>query len=508
MSPPALVTTPAISTAHQPSPAVPRRVSRRGLWRAVMGCEWRLLRSDLGAWLALALMLGCTVAALLNGQQRNTERATIVAAARQDEAQRLQTLAAQLARAERAGPAAAGVAAAEPWRDPTNPLSVGRGIGAAVVHLADAPLGIAGIGLSDLYPASFRVAVGSRDRFLFTDEIANPLHLATGSFDLVFVTVYLLPLVLLALSYNVLSGEREQGTWALTVASSAPPLSVLLAKLLVRNAGVVGVLLGGTAAGLALQGSPADAVETLQAFATWTLTVCLYGAFWVLLTLWVNSWQRDSAFNALALVMAWVLLLLVVPAAVNATAQALHPAPSRAEMVLAVRQAAVDAERDRAAEQARYLAEHGSAAPGNDRERRTLALTLVADQRADEVLARHETQVRLQRGLTDRLGLLSPPLLANEALVNLAGNGHARWDAHLQAVDAFHGQWQGFFVGLVQRGARLQGADLAQFPRFAAARLGTWAPGTAASLWAANGVLLLSTLLLTALAWRRLRHTG
>lgn len=493
------------TTLQGTATSAPYRPARWGLWRTVMGCEWRLLHRDVGAWLALVLVLSCTVAALLNGQQRLAERSAIVAAAQADERQRLQTLATQLARTAQAAQAGTAAAPVEAWRDPGNPVSVGRGIGAPIVHLADAPLGVAAIGLSDLYPATFRVAVGSRDRFLFAEEIANPLHLATGSFDLVFVTVYLLPLVLLALSYNVLSGEREQGTWALTLSSSAPPLAILLAKLVVRNAGVVAVLLLGSAAGWLLQGGPSLTAEAALAFAAWSALVVLYSAFWVLLALWVNSWQRDSAFNALALVMAWVLLLLVVPAVVNATAQALHPAPARAEMVLAVRQAAVDADRDRAAEQARFAAEHGGAAPANDRERRTLALTLLADQRADEVLARHEAQVRRQRSLTDRLGLLSPPLVVNAALVNLAGNGHARWDAYLQAVDSFHDRWQAHFVGMAQRGARVQAADLSDFPRYTVARQGTWAPGMTASLAVACGLLALCTLLLGVLASQKLR---
>ncbi len=82
--------------------------------------------------------------------------------------------------------------------------------------LPDAPLAIAAVGLSDLYPHAFKVSAGSKDSFLFVDEIANPAHLLSGSFDLAFVIVYLYPLLLLALCYNVLSGEQEQGTLALT----------------------------------------------------------------------------------------------------------------------------------------------------------------------------------------------------------------------------------------------------------------------------------------------------
>ena len=113
--------------------------------------------------------------------------------------------------------------------------------------------------------------------------------------------------------------------------------------------------------------------------------------------------------------------------------------------------------------------------------------------------------LRRQRNLTDRLGLLSPPLVVNAALANLAGNGHARWDAYLQALDNFHDQWQAHFVGMAQRGSRVKVADLSDFPRYTAARQDTWASGTAASLAGACGLLALCTLLLGVLASQKLR---
>lgn len=483
-----------------------------GLWRTVLCHEWRLLRTDAGLWLAVLLLLACMAHAVFTGQQRVAERSAAAAVALKDHGQRLQSLQRQLQDIE-AGRAAPPI---QPWRDPTNPLGVGRGSGAAIAHWTDSPLAATAVGLSDLYPASFRVGVGSRDRFLFADEIANPLQLATGSFDLAFVTVYLLPLLLVALGYNVLSGEREQGTWALTAASSAPPGPVLLAKLLLRNGIPVAVLLLCTPLALARLGAPLAQAGAATALLAWAATVLLYAGFWLLLMLWVNSWQRSSAFNAVALVLAWVLLLVVAPAAINATAQALYPAPARAEVVLAVRQAAVEAERDREAEQARFRADHGlvasagvaTAGSASSAERRTLALTLAADRRADEVLSRHEALVQQQRRLTERLGLLSPPLLVNDALAELAGNGPSRWGAYLQRVDSFHGRWQGHFVALAERGQRLSSADLTRWPRFEAGSVGVWAPGAWQRVLLAWGVLLLAAAVLGVRALRALRHAA
>jgi len=450
----------------EPRPASGDSVKASALSTA-MRCEWRLVRTDPAWWAAVAVLVGCVGYALHNGRARIDERARSVAEAQRDEARRRESLTGQLGRIER-GEAKLPDA---PFRDPRNAIYVGRGQGAAVAFLPEAPLSVAAVGLSDLYPQVLKVSAGSKDSFLFVDEIANPSHLLSGGFDLAFVAVYVYPLLLLALCYNVLSGEREQGTLALTAASSAPLTAVLGGKLLVRAGGPTAAGVAGLWGLLAVTAPAAFSREGVAMLGVLTLTIVLYGVFWVALALLVNSFRRDSAFNAVALVMAWVLLLLVLPAALNAVAQISYPAPARAEMVLAVRNAAVDAERDRDATEARYREQHpdtGGGAINDERTRRTLEVTLAADARADEVLARQEARVREQRRLSDRLAFLAPPALVHDAVAELAGNGHTRWDDYLVRVGAFHKTWQKFFVERAQRGAALRTADYALFPRFEA----------------------------------------
>lgn len=428
-----------------------------------MRCEWRQLRTDLGWWTALALLLACVFYALHNGRVRLDERARSILAEQRDETERLATLTkllGQIERGEVKPPDA-------PYRDPGNAIYVGRRQAATVAYLPDAPLAVTAVGLADLYPHSFQVSAGSKDSFLFVDEIANPTHLLSGSFDVAFVLVYLYPLVLLALSYNVLSNEREQGTLALTVASSAPLMTVLVGKLAVRTGSVIAAAIV-SIGGYLLATVPGVGFVPL---ALLTLVIGLYGLFWVALALLVNSLGRDSSFNTVALVMIWVVLLLVAPAALNATAQVLHPTPPRSEMVLAVRDAAIDAERDREATEARFRDEHrstsdGAADRGDARTQLALAVTLAADARADAMLANHEAQVRAQRRLSDRLAFLVPPVLINDAIVELAGNGPTRWDDYLERIGKFHVRWQSFFVDRASRGAALTSADYKLFPRF------------------------------------------
>lgn len=483
-------------------------------FRATMGCEWRLVRGDVGWWAAVVVLAGCVAYALHNGRVRLDDRARAVVEAGRDEARRLKGLTDLLGKIER-GEAKAPEA---PYRDPRNAIYVGRGQGAALAYLPDAPLAVAAVGLSDLYPQVLRVAAGSKDGFLFVDEVANPADLLNGTFDLAFVLVYIYPLLILAVAYNVLSGEREQGTLALIAASSAPLTRVLLGKLAVRVGGLVAAATLTLYTGLAVTAPSAFQRGGLAGLAALTLGIGLYGAFWAGLALLVNSLRRDSAFNAAALVMAWVVLLLLAPATINAAAQVLYPAPARSEMVQAVREASIDAERDRDAVEARYREEHrgvgGLAADprgvgGDDRTRRTLAVALAADARADAVLADQEARVKQQRHLCERLAYLAPPVLFHDAVVELAGNGHSRWDDYLARVGDFHTTWKAFFVDRAERNAGLTAADYAAFPRFP-----TSAPG--ASLPSEGVVRIASALSFVGLAavalflWagRRLSRAG
>jgi ABC-2 type transport system permease protein len=446
------------SLAAPPEP-VTTRPSRTSVLRTVSACEWRLARGDLGWWATVALAAACVAYASFNGHARVAERRRAVAEAFKDESRRLDSLTKLLGRIERGEVPPPDA----PYRDPRNAIYVGRGQGAAVAYLPDAPLAAAAVGLSDLYPQVLKVSAGGKDTFLFVDDVENPSLLAAGSFDLAFAVVYVLPLLILAVGYDVLSDERERGTLSLTASTSAPLPTVLAGKLFVRVGGVTLAALLTSWALLTTWSSGG-----LAAMAGLTLAVLLYAAFWATVCLFVNAWGRDSAFNAVALVAAWGVLLVVGPAMANAAAQALYPAPARSELVLAVREAAVDAERDRDAAEARYREDHrtGTDAGADGRTRRTLEVTVAADARADTILADQESQILRQRRLAEQFAFLLPPCLLYDAVAELAGNGHTRWDDYLERVAAFHARWREFFVQKARAGEPLATADYVHFPRF------------------------------------------
>ncbi|MEQ6342514.1 MAG: DUF3526 domain-containing protein [Gammaproteobacteria bacterium] len=471
---------------------------------AAMRCEWRILRLDPALWLVLAMILGMVAYALYNGETLVARQAAAVAAANTEEQERLAKLRKGLAdiQAGRVAPPDA------PFRDPRNALFVGGGSAAANVALPAQPLAITAIGQSDLYPATLRVSAGSKDTFFFADEIANPAHLLSGSFDLAFVLVFIYPLWILALTYNLVSGEREQGTLALTASCPVQVRTVMAGKLLVRAGIPMLVTVAAVFAGLALivGGTLVSAVQPL-AVLSWAMIV--YGAFWAVLAAAVNGLGRDSAYNALLLVAAWIGVLLIVPSLVNAWSEARYPSPSRAEMVLAVRAASVDADRERNAALARYQDEHPQETElqrGSYRERtlRRLAVQLAATAHSEEIMAAHEAQIQRQHALAERLAYASPALLMHDALAEIAGTGRSRYRAFFAQVDRFHQEWREFFISRAQAEQMLTAGDYSHFPQFSFADN----PGTGILSRVASALIGIGVpfLLLAAMAARGLRR--
>ncbi|WP_457798441.1 DUF3526 domain-containing protein [Methylocystis sp. S23] len=424
--------------------------------------ETLILRRERAVWLALGALVAAILFSLSTSAARVEARKSIVAAARAEEALRLEGLKNTLATLEK------GEAKEEPppYRDPRNAAFMGGGPAARVAALAAAPLAIAAIGQSDLFPPVVKVTTGSKDGFLYADEIENPANLMSGSTDLAFVVVFVYPLVILALAFNLLAGEREQGTLAMTLASARKPGAALAGKFAARAlAPVMATLLAATAGVAFFAG--AGAVLSAS-FAKLAAIVLVYGLFWAALAGAVDGLGKSSAFNALALICAWVVLTMLAPAGINSLAGYAHPAPSRIDMVLAARAASTDADKARDAALARYLDEHQGEKRDRAREGtlRRLATQEAAFERVEGVIARHDAQLDRQRALADRLGFLSPALLTYRALADVAGSGEARYRGFLDRIASFHVEWRDFFLSRARAAAPMTAADYDALPRF------------------------------------------
>jgi ABC-2 type transport system permease protein len=322
-----------------------------------------------------------------------------------------------------------------------------------------ADLAALAIGQADLLPYYFRMTTDAKESVLAATELENPQRLLAGRFDLSFVVIYLLPLLILALSYNLLSAEKEQGTLALALSQPTSLRTLLLLKIAPRLLLFFALIVACAIGAAAVAGLSVTSSATVVKLVMWIGIVSLYGLFWFVLAIAVAALDKPSAANAVILAGAWVLLVVLVPSALSLLAEAWYPVPSRVRMVQAVREASDEATAAGSQLLSRYYEDHPDLAPAEaDAEKAMSDFTAVriavaddVEQRVRPVIDEYARQLAGQQLLVDRLRFLSPAVLLQDALNDLAGAGAARHRHFMTQVESYHAAWRAYFQPRVLR---------------------------------------------------------
>jgi ABC-2 type transport system permease protein len=298
-----------------------------------------------------------------------------------------------------------------------------------------APRGLAGVVDREAGPTRVEVTTAPVLEAKARDAL-DAQRLAAGPLDLLFVLIQLLPLVVIALSYDIVSGDRERGTLALLLAQPLRLRDLLVAKSAARllALGAVGLVASAVAwaSGAISVGDGSDLGETLAMGGL----VVLWTAFWFAAALAVNAWGGASSTNALVLMTLWLGLVVVGPGLLRAGVEAANPPPSRVALATAARDAATASEEAIEAIEGDHRAGKEAERPGmgagkEAAERELRARLAPLDAGFDEALG-------AQQGAVDWLRVLSPALTASEGLVALAGEDVARRREWLVDVKAWH----------------------------------------------------------------------
>ena len=428
-----------------------RRPARASMLRQ----ELQLLRREgLAHWALIALTL-LLVTAALNARALLDVQARTAAALEDEAAETTRALAAQAAR---------GVATA------TSPGGVGYSVLTKPVVLPTAALGALAVGQSELLPAWYSVTARGAHLFLTRNEPDNPLRLAVGNFDPAFVIIWLLPLVVIALSFNVVSAERERGVLALALAAGVSPTGFILGKVVARALLVFVSLWIALLAAAFAAGIPLAFAGGVLPLLLWSAIATLYAAFWFALALFVNSRPRASDQNAGLLAGAWLVLVVLLPALTHLAATTVFAAPSRVALTTELREASETADRAAAEARDRYFFDHPELKGDNaDRSAyfRSVAESEVSIATAIAPrLAQFEVQAQRQQDLVEVLQFLSPATMTWQSLTALAGSDGARHREFRGQTIAFHERWSAFFREPLLRGATLTPMAYAALPQF------------------------------------------
>ena len=408
--------------------------------------EWRVLSASAIVRIVIAVFgIALLLASLIGGARAARERATIAEFAQRGGIARSQT----------------------PLSMPADVAANERG---RLALLPVAPLAALAVGQGDVYPNYIKVTARSLDALVSGDQIEHPLAVSNGQFDAAFVVLFLYPLLIFAISFDLTAGERDRGTLRMVLAQPVTLSEVVAGKMLVR-AVQLAVPLVVIPIVVAALSSPIDRNLWLRAM-LWTLVVLVYGTIWHGIAIVVNARGMSAPANALVLAGIWLLFAVVGPSCVNLLIAVRYPMPSRVEAAVEARAATQQAAVQGSLQLGQFLQDHPTTANvGRDGMRQFAMLQADRDRRVAARLAAvdasFDAQLRRQQRLASWLSVLSPTMVAQNVLLDVAGTSAFRFDHFRAEVAAFQEQWKAYFEPRVLDAATLTQAEYAGAPTFA-----------------------------------------
>ncbi|OUJ75251.1 ABC transporter permease [Hymenobacter crusticola] len=321
------------------------------------------------------------------------------------------------------------------------------------------------LGQRDVNPYYVKLRLLGLQGQLYASENVNPTKVLSGNFDLAFVLVYLFPLLIIALSFNLLSSEKEQGILVLLLAQPVRPGVVVAAKLTLRLLLVLGLALLLSAVAVAWARVPLDG-----RVGVWVALVVLYCLFWFGVVAIVTALQRNSAFNAVALVGAWLVLVVLLPGLLNVYVDATRPVPQGLELTIKQREEIHGGwDKPKSETMNRFFALYPQwRDTATIRERFVwrwyYAFQHLGDESVRPLVAAYTDGLRQRFALVERLAWVSPAVNAQVSLAALAGTDLPTHLAFQQSATRYHDALRAFYYPYLFRKVAFTHDDYAKEP--------------------------------------------
>ncbi len=316
----------------------------------------------------------------------------------------------------------------------------------------------------DAVPAVMRIRILALEGQINDNEAANPELLLAGRFDFAFVTLYLGPLLLIALLHDLWSGEREAGRLAALDSLPWARRRLWLPRAAIRCGLVALALLVPLAAGGVIEGTAAERLALAAA-----LVLASIG-FWALVTLAVARVEAASATQAAVLAGLWFAITLVIPAAAHLAINAAVPLPDAAAIARENREEVhAGWDRPKTETMARFVALY----PAYAAQAQTgvaftwkwyFAFQALGDEAVAADSASRDAGIARREAQAQALGWLLPPIKVAQALQGLAGSDVAADLAFKADLRAYHRRLREYHYPYLFGGAPMTPADVAAAP--------------------------------------------
>ncbi len=357
------------------------------------------------------------------------------------------------------------------------------------------------------------VEVGMATRHTNPDPVfGDPSQRLDGPFDLIFVVVWLAPLIVILLSYDVLARDRELGQARILASQNTSLRRIVLARLTVRFVSVVLVVSGIVFVTLVV--SPGAGMASFAGGAVWLLGLLLFVGFWFSLAALVNARSRNAAAAGQTLLAVWAGLTLILPLLIGVGAKLASPPIDRFETILEYRALSNELNHYRESITREFFS-----AASVDASREELGdeysqyfvtvfypMQLAFDDKYRAIGASIEGQ-RIKQTQTLRIGAFASPSLAMKLLSDdLAGGAPERRQWFLHNVDVYQDRWRAAFDRKITEVLPMTIEDYETRPEFVSEPEPFWLRWIRIiSLLAALG---LAAGVVTIVAWRALKQAA
>ncbi|KAA3437010.1 ABC transporter permease [Rufibacter hautae] len=322
------------------------------------------------------------------------------------------------------------------------------------------------LGQRDVNPYYIKLRLLNLQSQLYDSENINPLKVLSGNFDLAFVLVYLFPLLIIGLCFNILSIEKEQGTLPLLLSQPISLPLIVGAKLTFRMMVVLGMALL-----LSIVAMVWGAVVPDARIALWLGVVVLYCVFWFGMAFLVAALQKNSAFNAVTLLGVWLLLTIIIPALLNVYVSIRQPVPQALALTIKQREV-VHGGWDKPKRETmeaffvRYPQYRDTAEiQGRFAWKWYYAFHLLGDIAVEDLAKEYQSSLQARHDLVQNLNVLSVPVNVQGIFNAMAGSDLPSYLQFLQSATHYHDTLREFYYPFLFKQVGFTHADYAREPR-------------------------------------------
>lgn len=354
------------------------------------------------------------------------------------------------------------------WQLPSEPMTIGYRHPRLAIMQPGA-LSFVATGQSDMYTHFKSPTVYGNNFALDYSEMINPVQLLFGNFDLAFIIIYILPLLIIAFTFNTLSKEKELGTLRLLGAQPISIVKWLLQKMTIRfiffSAFTIIALL------IPIIIFSYDVFKNINNLLGLILIIEAYILFWFIIASIVNIKINNSSKNALTLIGLWLIIVMVLPATVNQIGNSLYPTPSRLQMINEIRLIKKENEEKQNEILDNYLRNHPELAQESNKDKfgfwhNYFASEKVMEEKINPLLAKHDLQLQKQQNLISTFKYLSPAVLMQQSLNNLAGTSEKHYNDYKKQVFEFSDEWRNYLVPMLFKQQNFKFDNYKELPQF------------------------------------------